>query len=740
MVRRSLPLFVTLLLLGGTALRARSTAAEETPAARPAAATVAAPVVVASQQSGPWSDPATWAGGRLPAAGESAQIRPGHTVLYDLDSEAVIRAVHVGGTLEFARDRSTRLECGLIKIQPGDQTDENGFDCEMHGAAPGPDALPAALIVGSPEVPIPSGHQALIRLHHVAGMDRELCPAIVCCGGRMDFHGAPMSRTWLKLATNLDMGTTEFRLSEPVQGWKAGDTLLFPSTERIFLFDAEGKLIPTVRTKSQTEQRTIATIFQDQIVLDKPLRYPHQAPEEFRSEVANLSRNVIVESADPKGVRGHTMYHANSSGSISYAEFRHLGKKNVLGKYSIHFHLCRDTMRGSSVVGASIHDSDNRWITVHGTDYLIVRDCVGYNSVGHGFFLEDGTEVFNVFDRNLAIQALHGKPLPKQVLPYDENEGAGFWWSNCRNTFTRNIAAECDQYGFRFEASKSDGFDPVQPVPRPDGTLERVDIRTLPFVRFEDNEAHTQRRFSFNLGGIRHVSDAADLQQVRDKEHGDLTRIQGGHVDGVGPDTKHPFIVRNFKVWYSHWVFHGGSPSLLLDGVRAVDCTYGIFKTRMDAHEYRRLHMERIETADIFEPYGSSTVDENYYRFVDDKHDDLPPTTVITRIDPLDGRRLKVQGTTADNKHVGRVLLGTGTSTSVEATPLRPDYAEWEAVVDLPAEATTLRITAHAIDAKQNTEPRPHTAIWTTRERLRFAPSPSSNNPATPPVVSSSGG
>ena len=99
------------------------------------------------------------------------------------------------------------------------------------------------------------------------------------------------------------------------------------------------------------------------------------------------------------------MYHRGSAGSITYAEFRHLGKEGVLGQYSLHFHLVGDTMRGSSVVGASIWDSDNRWITIHGTNYLVVRDCVGYQSVGHGFFLEDGTEVNNVLDRNLAVQA-----------------------------------------------------------------------------------------------------------------------------------------------------------------------------------------------------------------------------------------------------------------------------------------------------------------------------------------------
>src|SRR5205823_5628055 len=104
------------------------------------------------------------------------------------------------------------------------------------------------------------------------------------------------------------------------------------------------------------------------------------------------------------------------------------------------------------------------------------------------FFLEDGTEIYNVLDRNLAVQALRGKPLPKQDLPFDGNDGAGFWWANSLNTFTRNVAAECDQYGFRFEASPAKNFDLALPVEQPDGSSKRVDIRTLPFVRFEDNE------------------------------------------------------------------------------------------------------------------------------------------------------------------------------------------------------------------------------------------------------------
>src|SRR5262249_24484037 len=160
--------------------------------------------------------------------------------------------------------------------------------------------------------------------------------------------------------------------------------------------------------------------------------------------------------------------------------------------------------------------------------YLVVRDCVGFKSIGHGYFLEDGTEIYNVFDRNLAVGAQRRKPLPKQMLPFDQNEGAGFWWANSLNTFTRNVACENGRYGFRFEASRPSNFNPTLNVPQPDGTKKPVDIRTLPFVRFDGNEAHGDGLYGINIG-------------------------EG--VDRVGPDAHHPFVLRDTKIWEVHYAF-----------------------------------------------------------------------------------------------------------------------------------------------------------------------------------------
>jgi hypothetical protein len=77
--------------------------------------------VVRTMRSGPWSAAETWEQGKVPGAGAKVLIRTGHRVVYDVASDAVIRGVNVAGELTFATDRDTRLNVGLIKIQPTDE-------------------------------------------------------------------------------------------------------------------------------------------------------------------------------------------------------------------------------------------------------------------------------------------------------------------------------------------------------------------------------------------------------------------------------------------------------------------------------------------------------------------------------------------------------------------------------------------------------------------------------------------
>jgi G8 domain len=629
--------------------------------------------LVRSARNGAWSAPATWQGGKVPRAGDRVQVRPGHTVVYDMHSEQAVRSIHVAGKLTFAPDRDTLLQVGLLKIQPGDDASEEGFDCDAHVRPVDPVGPRPTLEVGSPERPIDAGHAAVLRLVYCDGMDKESCPAIVCCGGRMDFHGAPLSRTWLKLGAPARAGDTAVTLAEPVTGWRPGDRVLLTATTRQIKLKKTFR--PSVRDNTQTEERTVRAVRGDTITLDRPLAYDHVCEGPYRGDVANLSRNVVVESADPARARGHTMYHRHSAGAISYAEFRHLGKEGVLGRYSLHYHLAGNTMRGSYVIGASVWDSGNRWLTVHGTNYLVVRDCVGYRCVGHGFFLEDGTEVYNVLDRNLAVQALSTKPLPRQVVPFDKNDGSGFWWANCLNTFTRNVACECDEYGYFFQAAKTADFDPVLPVLRPHGRSEPVDIRTLPFVRFEDNEAHCQRRHAFNLGGGVPFGEP--------------------NVGGIGPDARHPFVIRNFRAWNVHWAIHPVSPSVLLDQLDVHNADYGVWRPEYNRHAYRGVHMEQVPDNNHYGFGGKPPNDDAAYPTPLDPADDLPPATVITHVRRADGKVL-VRGTTSDNGTVRRVLVN-----GHAAHALAPNFAEWEIALDPPGDGT---LAAHAEDAAGNVE------------------------------------
>jgi hypothetical protein len=637
------------------------------------------PSLIRSTKSGRWSDAAVWEGGRIPGPQARVQVRAGHEITYDAQSDGAIRSIHIAGTLRFDPDRDTRLDVGLIKIQSGDDPGESGFDCESRpGGSRTPSTRPA-LVVGSPNRPICADHTAIIRLTWVKGLDPEECPAIVCCGGQMEFHGAVLNRTWVKLAATVQAGATSVVLDRPVAGWKTGDRIILTATKMQILRDENR--VPSVRDNPQTEERLIRAIAGNRISLDSPLAFAHSGTGDKRAEAANLSRNVVIESANPAGTRGHTMYHRHSTGSISYTEFRHLGKKGKLGKYSLHFHRVGDTMRGTSVVGAAIWDSDNRWLTIHGTNRLVVRDCIGYRCIGHGFFLEDGTEVDNILDGNLAVLACQGSPLPGQILPFDGNEGAGFWWANSRNAFMRNVAVECDEYGFRYQVDPGGGFNPVLSVRGYDGTLQSVDIRTQPFLRFEDNEAHAQRRHGLNLGG------------------GAGSGAKGG-VGGVGPDSRHPFLIRGFRVWDTNWALLLAAPAVLLDGVFITDCEFGLWRPHYDRHAYRNLQVRHSRWA-FFAETGSRPKFDNFPAPLAPV-DDRAPVTVITQTKRDDRGRLLVRGVTADDGDVRCVRVNGRAAKSIA-----PNFSQWEVLME-QANATASTLVAAAEDAAGNVEATPH--------------------------------
>ena len=153
-----------------------------------------------------------------------------------------------------------------------------------------------------------------------------------------------------------------------------------------------------------------------------------------------------------------------------------MGQHLTLARYPMHFHVLGEGA-GMYIRNASIHDTYNRCVTVHGTNDLSIENNVTFNTVGHCFFLEDGIEHGNQFVHNLAIQTKCHPTLPcvpvnlaangelnssyenraairrasfsrKDTLLPSDNTVASFWITNPDNSFIDNVAAGSDQIGF----------------------------------------------------------------------------------------------------------------------------------------------------------------------------------------------------------------------------------------------------------------------------------------------------
>ena len=110
-------------------------------------------------------------------------------------------------------------------------------------------------------------------------------------------------------------------LAESVTGWKVGDRVIVTGT----------RVHGTTKEESNAEERTITVIDGTKLTLNEPLKMAHAGDGEYRGEVANLSRNVVVESADPAGVLQIGPIHISADGgSYVYSYRRQLDELMVV--------------------------------------------------------------------------------------------------------------------------------------------------------------------------------------------------------------------------------------------------------------------------------------------------------------------------------------------------------------------------------------------------------------------------
>ncbi|XP_059512880.1 cell surface hyaluronidase isoform X2 [Myotis daubentonii] len=221
----------------------------------------------------------------------------------------------------------------------------------------------------------------------------------------------------------------KLHLLDDVSSWKPGDQIVVASTDYSMYQAEEFTLLPCPEcSRFQVKVKETPQFLHMGEIIDGV---------DMRAEVGILTRNVVIQGEmedscygenqcqffDYDTFGGHVTIRKNfTSVHLSYVELKHMGQQQQLGRYPVHFHLCGDVdHRGgyrhrTSVDGLSIHHSFSRCITVHGTDGLLIKDTIGFDTLGHCFFLEDGVEQRNILFHNLGLLTK-----PGTLLPTDRN-------------------------------------------------------------------------------------------------------------------------------------------------------------------------------------------------------------------------------------------------------------------------------------------------------------------------------
>lgn len=284
--------------------------------------------------------------------------------------------------------------------------------------------------------------------------------------------------------------------------WQPNDWVVITSTDYVL---------------SHSEQRQIGTVSSDglTITLKSALTYPHVAKAydlttridpthtrtgltdlkqvDTRAAVGLLTRSIRIVSggnklmeefpaapkypADQEGYYfgGHTVYRQGFKQlQLQGVEFHQLGQGGRIAHYPVHFHLARKVPPDTFVKDCSVWDSMTRWYVIHNTSGVTLQRDVGFESIGHGYYLEDATETNNKLFANLGVSAIaagydalnprrvpgilnasnypkvNNAPVPKDPnVPYhsDVNQPTIFWITNGWNDFQYNMAVGADTCG-----------------------------------------------------------------------------------------------------------------------------------------------------------------------------------------------------------------------------------------------------------------------------------------------------
>ncbi len=300
--------------------------------------------------------------------------------------------------------------------------------------------------------------------------------------------------SWARLIESVDKDAQTLKLDRIVN-WQHGDRIVVTTTDYI----ARHSEVVTVDSVDNEGDTSVVTLSDTINFPHNGKRYdlsdlpagvgpepdPNQPPDtpksvETRAAVALLTRSIQIVSAgnapdaplDATGFfGGHTVFRQGFKQiDIHGVEFYQMGQGGKIMHYPVHFHMARKTPAGTTIADCSVDDSMTRWYVLHATQNVLLERNVGYLSIGHGYYLEDGTETDNKLYSNIgitvraAVQNNMVNPrsvpgilaakyppynYPQEAVPFhsDVDHPTVFWIMNGWNDFEYNMASGADTCG-----------------------------------------------------------------------------------------------------------------------------------------------------------------------------------------------------------------------------------------------------------------------------------------------------
>ena len=303
--------------------------------------------------------------------------------------------------------------------------------------------------------------------------------------------------SWTRLTSKIKTGDKTFTVSGAVD-WEPGDHIVVSPTDYLPGHAEEAIIASATPGGDNTTIVISAVVLDDGTQKTGGFLWPHNGKAysipsdiqgklkldrdsvETRAAVGLLTRSIriVSEGQSPTDNNppqpndkqfppvpgnyfgGHLMFRQGFKQlQIQGVEFHQLGQGGTIARYPVHFHMSRKVPPDTFVKDCSISESMTRWITVHGTQGALVARNVGWKSIGHGFYIEDGSETDNKIYANLGVLARAGVEntqnprlapgilanvdIRNNVDPYnsDWQHPSIFWIMNGWNDFQYNMAA-----------------------------------------------------------------------------------------------------------------------------------------------------------------------------------------------------------------------------------------------------------------------------------------------------------